>query len=348
MLDRPIAIEQFCAHRPHLGQQGKLYHVLQPIRSDDLGIVVEEHHHLALGRRHRLVVQPGVVEGPLIPQKPYRAPALQFLEKAEASLIIRAVINEDNLKGRIGGFLDNALHAGAHQCRAVPGRDEDGNQGIIARLIKKDLLHRTLIRVGLHPRRNTKPAQVFIDYSKCRYLGIRFFTDTRGSAARTDAPVVQNPGDVNDLPRLQALYRARRQIIILGPFIANMETADCIQECLAVDAQMGNQVMAPEQAGIPVTLEIGVLAQPSSIDLVFIGIENTRIGVALQGLHHPEEGIFRYLVIIIQKGDKFTLGQGQGRVGGSGDMSIFLTEHHFDAGVFPLITVQDFNNPLVC
>ena len=57
--------------------------------------------------------------------------------------------------------------------------------------------------------------------------------------------------------------------------------------------------MAPEEKRVPVTFKIGILTQALGIDLVFVGIEQASLWVALQGLHHPEQGIFRDQVIII-------------------------------------------------
>ena len=47
--------------------------------------------------------------------------------------------------------------------------------------------------------RNIKPLQMFVDGLQGRCPGIGLFAHPGGSAARADAPVVQNPGDMNDL-----------------------------------------------------------------------------------------------------------------------------------------------------
>ena len=58
MLDRRITIEQFCAHCSNIREQGKLHHAVQPLRVNNLSIIIEEHHHLAPRRLNRQIIQP--------------------------------------------------------------------------------------------------------------------------------------------------------------------------------------------------------------------------------------------------------------------------------------------------
>ena len=63
VLDGVIGEEQFCTHSTHSGAHRVNQHFFQPIRRNDLHIVVEEQENLAAGFIGCEVIGPGIVEG---------------------------------------------------------------------------------------------------------------------------------------------------------------------------------------------------------------------------------------------------------------------------------------------
>src|SRR5215217_6752426 len=103
--------------------------------------------------------------------------------------------------------------------------------------------------------------------------------------------MVQNLWDVPD--PVGALCGAQNQIIVLVTVEAFAESADLFKEAPPVNAQAGDVVVGQKKIRRPVRFEAGTGPVPFLVYLVFVGVDEVRLGMLLQNLYHLEESIRR-------------------------------------------------------
>ena len=113
VLDGIVRVEQLCAHAAHTVLLGIHDHLLHPAGRDDLGIVVEQQQVLAGGSPCAKVIQGAVIEAGALPcehMQGVRVLLLQLLVATEGSRLLAVVLDDDDLKIRVGGLAVDGLH----------------------------------------------------------------------------------------------------------------------------------------------------------------------------------------------------------------------------------------------
>ena len=77
------------------------------------------------------------------------------------------------------------------------------------------------------------------------------------------------------------------------------------------------------------------------IQLVFIGIEHLGPGMPVDCFSHPQQRLFAEHVILVEKGDELTAGDGERGVGACGDPAVIGTQYKLHAGVASGMVAQE-------
>ena len=139
VLDRVVGVIEHGPDAANLRPQGMAGHFFQPIRRDDLEVVVEQGDHVARRLLHREIVNRGIVERRVVFQHARRMPRGQQRvqavgqrgEEGQRRRLIRAVVDEQDLKPRISRVLEEALDAALDQRDAIARGDDDRDEGWI-------------------------------------------------------------------------------------------------------------------------------------------------------------------------------------------------------------------------
>ena len=129
MLEGLVGIKQFCAYAADLWANGMGKHLPQPIRRDDLDVVVDEAYDFAPGLRDTVIIDGGVVEGLVVGHYAHagvlaRNPG-EILERIG---IGASIVKDQDFKILVVGFLDNARNGCLDKFAAVSGGDKEAYQ----------------------------------------------------------------------------------------------------------------------------------------------------------------------------------------------------------------------------
>src|SRR6476660_3146162 len=119
----------------------------------------------------------------------------------------------------------------------------------------------------------------------CPTLGVErvfFFAFGSRSRSRDRPPMVENMRNMPDMLRRDSLDDAHNQIPVLRSFVAGREPA-----CLPTKAspnchQVANKVLREEERRVPVGLEVWTIADTFLVNLVFVTVDQTRIGMSVE------------------------------------------------------------------
>ena len=96
MLNPPAGINQFGTHGTILGLDNVCDHFCEPIRGNNVYIIVEEADDVAAGTFHGPIVHRRIVEGPRIWHDAHTGIADNLIQKFERFWIITLVVDDDD------------------------------------------------------------------------------------------------------------------------------------------------------------------------------------------------------------------------------------------------------------
>ena len=123
-------------------------------------------------------------------------------------------------------------------------------------------------------------------------------------------------------PGVDPLHIPQRQVPILAAFVADPEPAEFADERGAIDGQMRDVVLAREQVGEEVRLEVGGMAVAVPVDLVLVAVDEIGLGPGVEQGGDLVEGVRRQRVVMVEQGDPFAGGEGERGIGGGGDVPV--------------------------
>ncbi|MNN68871.1 hypothetical protein D3C81_1846120 [compost metagenome] len=112
MLDGAIPVQQQWTAYTNIWTQGIFDQTLQPIALDDLGIVIEEHQHLAMCLRGGQVVQSRPIEWNIGIDNPEVTTARHVLQPRQGLWLGGTVVDHNDFIGRIVGHGLQRLNTG--------------------------------------------------------------------------------------------------------------------------------------------------------------------------------------------------------------------------------------------
>src|ERR1019366_4647027 len=136
--------------------------------------------------------------------------------------------------------------------------------------------------------------------------------------------MIKNPWDVSNMGGWDALNHAHGQIPVLGTLVAYAKTADLTDLGGAVNTEMADKVLTKKQVGIPIRLEVGIVAAAFLAKFVLIAVDQVGIGKAIEFKGDAGQRMGTEFVVVIQKGDKLALRQCKRGIGSGGNVSVGL------------------------
>ena len=105
---------------------------------------------------------------------------------------------------------------------------------------------------------------------------------------------------------------------------------------------MRDVVLDVEEIGVPVGLEVVVVAVAVFVDFIFVAVDEIGGGMGGDFEGDASEGVGADFVVVVEEGEKFAVSEGEGGIGRRGDVAVGLAQDDFDAGVFFLIRFENF------
>jgi hypothetical protein len=241
VLDPPVLEVQARSDRPHLAPHRVLEHFFDPRWGDDLGVVVEEEQHIAVGRPGCGVHHPGVIEGMVVAHHPPRKTG-QVRERRAVGCL---VVDYDDLVIVIGRLLRDAAHTRFQEVETVPRRDNDGYPGPTEQPVLRP------VGPGDDPvpdRYGMSPSIGRLAQGALRgQCGVRLGVDVRGGRPRDDPPGVERFGNVGD--PVGVFHDAQDQVVILAAVETGPKAAELIHQRPADHCQVGDVVARHDHVG---------------------------------------------------------------------------------------------------
>ena len=253
--------------------------------------------------------------------------------------VVRVIVDEEDLESGIGRLLEQAVDAVLHQGQAVArGNDErDEWRRGRQRVFDAPMVAWHRDELGLF----AAPAEMVGQRAPGRLHRIVLLRKLQRGGAGDGPPVIQDPGNMQDLLRGQGFRRAQREVPVLAALVADTESARLPDELGAEDGQVRGVILSEEKIGQPVRLEVGFVAAAVLVDLVLVGVEIVHLGPRVAGRDDLKERGGRKLVVVVQEGDELPGGQGQGGIRRRRDVAVLRAEFHLDARIRALRLLQD-------
>ncbi len=335
VLDGVIRVEQLRAHAAHTLLLGVHDHLFQPSGGDDLGIVVEQQQILAGGVLLAEVVQGAVVEALALPcddPEGIRVFLLHPLIGAEGLGGLAVVLDEDDLKIRVGGAGIDGLHTGLQVPDMVAGGDEDAHparmlDGVIGLIIARRARDK-----GYVIHRHTAAGIVSLEGSDAGVDAVGLGCDIAGGAAGAGTPVVEGMRDMDDFPGL--LGEAEEELIILTAVVLHPLGAACgLHQPTAEEGQVADIVVGAEIVQHEIGLEV---VEHHILHLAlkgrFVGVNE--VGPLLcDSLGSVPESTGMKDIVMVQQGDEIAGGHLDALIGVAGDELVLFQLLIPDAGV---------------
>ena len=103
---------------------------------------------------------------------------------------------------------------------------------------------------------------------------------------------------------LRLLHHAQRHVVVLAALEALPKSADLPDHRRPVDAEVADQVLAIEQLGVPVRLEVRVVSPARLVDPILVAVDDVGIGMPVQLVHHGRQRMTRQHIVVIQQDDE--------------------------------------------
>ena len=327
VLDIPIRVKQFRTNGPHARLQGQADHFVKPAGGDDLDVVVDQRHQRSTRLFDGGIVKRRKIERAVI--TPYRYIGLhRYLSKIfKGFLLIRTVIDYQDLVVGIGRFLPDAVHTVFQQPVAIAGWNNQRHQRRLGRQLVAgpDTGGRTFN--GCYCSRSV---EMLLQRPGTCVDGVGFFTQAARSASRVPAPVIQHPGNMHDIFRFDGFDKPQRQVVVLCPFQPLPESPDILDDVPTVYPQVADHIVRIEQVPVEVAFEIGLKSVAASADLVFVREDQAGLRVKVDGFHHAKERMLGQQIIMVHQGDPFAFTQRQRTVGCGRDVAVLSAKCDLD------------------
>ena len=332
MLDGVVGVPELGSDGADLGALRVRDQLGEPVRGDDLDVVVEEDQVIPPRLPRGFVVDAREIEREGIFEETDGPLVLQGMEICDRALLVAAIVYQNDFVRRVSGLVANAFDTLAHELLAVPGWNDDRNQRARLGQAVTYALDGHL-GDGLDGRRDTHPLQMFLDGKPCPPGRVVFLAGTDRSAAGQHSPVIQDARDVADLRGLDTLDEAQRKVVILCTLEPLPEATDLPHDVRAVHPEVGNQVMRQEEVVVPVALEVRHDPQAVEIELVFVGVYERRFRMVVQLLHDPIKRVGRNDVVVVEERNELPGGEPERGIGGGADVPVHIAPRELDARV---------------
>src|SRR3546814_3977480 len=100
---------------------------------------------------------------------------------------------------------------------------------------------------------------------------------------------------------LKLLFAAQDQVVVLAALEPAPKASDIAREIGPDGREVADIVLAAQQVGIPIRLEVRIESSPLRIDLVLVGIDQASACVASDGLGHFEQRMRTQLVVMVDR-----------------------------------------------
>ena len=326
VLDGIVRVEQLGTHAAHPLLLGIHDHLFQPGGGDDLGVVVEQKQILTGGELLAEVVQGAVIEALALPGDDLEVIGVLFLHPLigpEGLGGLAVVLDEDDLKIRVGGAGVDGLHAGLQVADVVAGGDEDAHPARMVDGVVGLVVARRTRDEGHIVHGHAAAGVMSLEGSNARVDAVGLGGDVAGRAAGAGTPVIEGVGDVDDLPG--RLGQAEEELIILTAVVLHPLRAACgVHQPAAEEGQVADIVVGAEVVQHEVRLEVvehHVLHLALEGRLIGIDEVGSLLGDGLGGV---PEGAGMEDVVVVQQGDEVAGGHLDAFVGVAGDELILL------------------------
>ena len=145
--------------------------------------------------------------------------------------------------------------------------------------------------------------------------------------------MVKHALDVYDLFRPQSLNCAQGKIVILRAAEQVAKTADFAEQVPAIKAEMVNEILHQKKLGIPVAFEVRLGPRAGVINLVFVRINETGIGMAHDRCCGERERVLGQKIILVEQRNPLAGSEGQGRIRARRDVAIFSTKDNLNSRI---------------
>ena len=335
MLDGVVRVQQLDAHAAHALLLGIHDHLLEPARGDHLGIIVEQQQVFAGRFLGAKVVQGAVVEAGALPvQHPQvvRVLLLQLFVEAEGAVLLAVVLDDEDLKVRIGGLAVDGIHAGAQICPMVAAGDQDAHlaglcDGVVGLVEARG--------VGDHGHVIHRHAHALVVGTQGLHGGFQTVHLGRNVACHAGgagAPVIQQVRDVHHLFGL--LGQAQVQVIILAAVeLRPLVAAHLGQQRGTEHAQVADVVVGAEVVQHIIRLEV---VHRQMVDVALKGdlVRIHEVGSLLgDGLCHIPQSTRMQDIVVVQQGHIVALDHSKALIGVAGNAVVLVQLPITDAGV---------------
>ena len=117
-----------------------------------------------------------------------------------------------------------------------------------------------------------------------------------------------------DAGRGGTLDDAHRQIPVLRALVADPEATDFAHELRAIDPEMAHIILNEEEVGIPIGLEVVVVAMTVLIDFVLVAVDQVGFGMGVEFEGDAGQGVRPDFIIVIEQRDELAVRQCERRV----------------------------------
>ncbi len=107
-----------------------------------------------------------------------------------------------------------------------------------------------------------------------------------------------------DAGGLRLLDHAERHLVVLAAFESLPKSADLPDHRRSIDAEVADQILAVEQLGVPVRLEVRVVATARLVDSILVAVDDVGIGMPVQLVHDGRQRMPRQHIVVIQQDDE--------------------------------------------
>jgi hypothetical protein len=138
--------------------------------------------------------------------------------------------------------------------------------------------------------------------------------------------VIEHASNVPDPIGTGLLHQAERQVVVLAALDPLAESAHLPHHGGAEQAKVADEVLAVEQLGIPIGLEIRVVPPAGFVQPILVAVNDVGIRMPVQFVHDGRQRMTREHVIVVEQDDELTRCKCERAVRGGGDVPVDLTE----------------------
>ena len=232
MLDRVVGVEQPDSDDAHVLASTEAEHNLDPIRSNDLGVVVEKKQEVALCLLRPEVHELREVElvRPALDADYVRVALHERVVVLEGLRFGAVVLDDHDLVVVVGRLVENGLDAGVQNLDVVHGGDDDRDERVVLWDVIDDTIGERSSGLG-DRRMNAETVEVLPNGANPRVRGVRLAARVCCRGGCTHTPMVERSSDVVDVSGL--LDCAKGEIVVLRAIIGGGVGLDLVEQGLS-------------------------------------------------------------------------------------------------------------------